>query len=92
MYNNLILSDEADKIAWNILISKLASCHNLMPNLNKNNIVIKLNREVKLTQRNAIFMIKDLINSDFDDTDINETTNWNKSTLMLYYFNYLQSL
>ena len=39
-------------------------------------------------------MIKDLINSDFDDTDINETTNWNKSTLMLCYITsiMLQSL
>ena len=90
-YNNLVLSDEGDKIVWNILSLKLASCHVYLSKLIKNINFLK-QKENCITLRNFIFMLKDINNSDFDDTNINEIVKWIKSSLSIYYFNSITEL
>ena len=42
---------------------------------------------IKITPRNLIFLITDRKKNSFDDTNLDETVKWLKSSLTFYYFN-----
>ena len=42
---------------------------------------------IKITPRNLIFLITDKNKNDFDDSNLDETLRWIKSSLTFYYFN-----
>ena len=86
IYNSMKLTKYADKKAWNILSSKLAASHIFSVKISESHLE-QMAGGIKITPRNLAFIITDKNNNEFDDSDIDETVKWIKSSLTFYYFN-----
>ena len=86
IYNSIKISKKANKNIWNILSSKLAASHITATLLSEKHLE-QMAGGIKITPRNLIFLITDRNRNNFDDSNLDETLRWIKSSLAFYYFN-----
>jgi energy-coupling factor transporter ATP-binding protein EcfA2 len=86
IYNSIKISKKANKNIWNILSSKLAASHITATLLSEKHLE-QMAGGIKITPRNLIFLITDRNKNNFDDSNLDETLRWIKSSLAFYYFN-----
>ena len=85
IYNSIEISQNVKNI-WNILCSKIAASHMNATKLSEGHLS-QMAGGIKITPRNLIFLITDRKKNRFDDTNLDETVKWLKSSLTFYYFN-----
>ena len=86
IYNSIQISKKAIKNFYNILSSKLVASHITLTKVSENHLEL-MTGGIKITPRNLIFLIINRNKNHFDDSNLDETIRWIKSSLTFYYFN-----
>jgi len=86
IYNSIKISEKTNKNIWILLSSKLAASHMMATKISEKHLE-KMAGGIKITPRNLIFLTTDRNKNDFDDSNLDETMRWIKSSLTFYYFN-----